>query len=465
MRQLLDSAVITCGRRRWRRWCASARAFCSTYPASSAWPTADSVWSTGLLPPRSARLRLTGLVSAIGPAAAALRLPGAALKAIVQLLVLEARFAGKSKAGAAAVASVGAPEAAAASGSGEGAAASAAATGSSSTPRPEDANCLRGLLCIAQNAIACLLHSCTDAGGLEHVAAHVGLELQEPAVLRRIVSMTEGPPSLQVPPAPCANLLLSLSGGTDASSSARGAAPPLLVALRRGAGDEALAFCLAGILNLLAPEPAAAAGGASESAETRARRAAVAAVSGAQDGPGSPRYNSGSIILWFNLLSTILGSKSGEPGDEAIRARLLRQAVDGRTASLVLTALEAATLVPGPEVVDYRIVANGLKLLSVLVTGNEQCWREAVFEDAPPASALSMHRPAWAAAAGGVSQPGRAPPWAVSVAVGALKRVAARQPLMDSAWFLSAEDAGAAAVLLLLSLVACAQLFAHSLAF
>ena len=139
------------------------------------------------------------------------------------------------------------------------------------------------------------------------------------------------------------------------------------------------------------------------------------------------------------MLNIIIGNQSGEPGDEAIRVRLLRQAVDGGAALLSLTALEASALVSGPAGADHAIVVNSLGLLHILVRGDDRCWREAVFEDAPPASALSMRRPAWAVAAGGVSQPGRAPPWAVSVAVGALKRAAARQPRLDAAWFV--EDA------------------------
>ena len=165
-----------------------------------------------------------------------------------------------------------------------------------------------------------------------------------------------------------------------------------MVALRYFAGDEALDFCLAGIRKkLLAPELPVAAGRGVDLAKMRARRAAVAAVSGSIHETDSPHRVSGPMASWFGLLGALVGDKSGRPGDEAIRVRprLLREAVDRGAASLVLTALEAAALVPGPAGVDYPIVRDGMRLLTDLIKGDKRCWREAVFEDAQPGSALA----------------------------------------------------------------------------
>ena len=322
-----------------------------------------------------ASVHLTSLFMMVqpeGPAAAALRLPGAALQAMVQLIAS------------------GAPEAAA-----------APADGATS-----DTYSLT-LIGIADNAITCLLKSCIVGGGLEHVIAACGLRLQEPEVLRRLVRLPEGPLPTQAIAARV-GFLVYLAKGAEGGSSAS----PQLVALRRSAGEDALEFCLAGVRNKLAPEPVVAAGGSR--AENQARRAAVAAVSGGMTDPSSP-----SMTMWFGLLGAIISVKSSQPGDEAIRVRLVRLAVDRGAHALVLTALEAASLVPGPEGVNPGFVSNGLSLLSSLVKTDERCWREAVLENAPPASAISARRPAWAAAAGG--EAGRVPPWTVSVAVGVLK--------------------------------------------
>ena len=175
--------------------------------------------------------------------------------------------------------------------------------------------------------------------------------------------------------------------------------------------------------------------------------AAIAAVTGKLADRNSPHQLSGTMTQWFGLLNALIADKSDQPGDEAIRARLLGQAVDGGAASLVLTALEAAAHVPGPAGADFRIISNGLKLLKQLVAGDERCWREAIFEDAPPASPVRVRRPAWAAPAAASGAPlGQAPPWTISVAVAVLKRGAARQPTLDSAWFLSYQDAAVDAV-------------------
>ena len=386
--------------------------------------------------------------NAEGRAAAALRLPGAALQALAERVALEARFAGASQGRAAAVAPAGAPEAAAA--------APDAVPASSIPPDSHSAK----LHSFVSNAITCLLNSCMIAGGVEHVTAQCGPGLLSPEVLRRLVSVSEGPPNLAshqvagrlqlevVLARSRANLLLSLTHGAEAGFATQ--APPLLVALRRGAGDEALDFALVGIRNALAPEPATAAGGAS--AETRARKAAVAAVSGAQDS-GLPHQVSCPISTWVGLLCRIVCIASGQPDDESVRIRLLRRAVDGGAALLVLTALEAAALVSVPEGADsynhHTDVGNCLMLLCALTKGNQRCWQEAVFEQAPPDSAIRARRPAWATASG-ESASGRAPLWAVSVAVGVLKRAAARQRLQDQAWFVSEEDSTGAAVVYLL---------------
>ena len=250
--------------------------------------------------------------------------------------------------------------------------------------------------------------------------------------------------------------LLSLLGvaqdhaAVRAGLLARLANGPLLVALRRDAGAEAIDFALAGIRRKLSLEPAGA-------AEAPSRSAAVAAVCGIIDAPYLPRI--GSMATWFALLNKLVGGESGQPGDEATRLRLLKRAVDRGAAALALTVLEAARLA-GPERADGRVETAGFELLYNLVKGDQRCWREIVFESAPTGSALRARRPPWAAAAASASGPGEraaprllkssAPPWIVSVAVGVLKRQAARQPLIDCAWLWSSEAIAAVAMLFVL---------------
>ena len=339
-------------------------------------------------------------------------MPGAAFQAMVELIAMEARFAGASVQTAAS-----APRSAAA-------AASAGGRGGGAVSAAVDNSYSFTLLGLADNAMLCLHDWCTKDG--EPVIAQSGPGLLRPELLRRIACHPECPsPGDAVTVVSRLSILHSLATlGTDEL-------PLRMVALRHGAGDEMLEFCLAGIRHKLAPEPAAAAGGTEGC--RRARRAAVAAVSGTLAESDSPHHLSGTMDAWFSLLGTLVGLASD---NEAIRVRLLQQAVDGGTASLVLTALEAAAHVPGPAGADFRIGANGFTLLSVLTKGDHRCWREAVFEDALPDSAICARRPAWAAGSG-EAQAGRAPPWIISVAVAALKKTAARQPLLEDAWFVS----------------------------
>ena len=379
-----------------------------------------------------------------GRVATALRLLGAALQAMVRLLALEARFAGFSKRQAIAAAPAGAPEAAAASADGI-AATAAAAAGEPSLPAGSYSLTLLG---IADSAIRCL-HNSHMSGDRMQAIAQCGPGLQEPELLRRIACRSERPP----PGDSAHERLCLLWSMTSPKNDGDFIASPILVALRRGAGDEVVEFCLAGIRQKLAREPAAA-GGAS--AETRAQRAAIEAVSSAST-------VCGHMMTWFGLLSMIVGREGGEPGDEVIRMRLLHRAVDGGAASLVLTALEAAALVPGPAGADYETVHNSLCLLDNLNKYDVRCWREAIFEDAPLGSALRARRPAWAAAAAGSGASGRArPPWTISIAVDLMKKSAARQPTLDSAWFLAAEDAGHAAIPILTGLALSESRFASS---